>query len=97
MGIRVTETEYRKIEYRTPLRWDSLVKKNVKPVLCQRGVTLPLNYTSKCMHGMNQTEDEYPRHSKRSQTASLSQISPVPSIGDITRYLLHMRRICHLT
>ena len=34
-------------------------------------------YTSKCMHGMNQTEAEYPRHSKRSQTASLSQIGPV--------------------
>ena len=33
--------------------------------------------TSKCMHGMNQTEAEYPRHSKRSQTASLSQIGPV--------------------
>ena len=55
------------------------------------------HYTSKCMHGMNQTEAEYPRHSKRSQTASLSQISPVPSTGDITRYLLHVRRICHLT
>ena len=32
---------------------------------------------SKCMHGMNQTEAEYPRHSKRSQTASLSLIGPL--------------------
>ena len=31
---------------------------------------------SKCMHGMNQTEAEYPRQNKRSQTASLSQIGP---------------------
>ena len=30
-----------------------------------------------CMHGMNQTEAEYPRRSKRSQTASLIQIGPV--------------------
>ena len=29
------------------------------------------------MHDMNQTEAEYLRHSKRSQTASLSQIGPV--------------------
>ena len=34
-------------------------------------------YTSKCMHGMNQTEAEHPRHGKRSQTASLIQIGPV--------------------
>ena len=34
-------------------------------------------YTSKCMHGMNQTEAEYSRHGKRSQRASLSQIGPV--------------------
>ena len=33
--------------------------------------------TSKCMHGMNQTEAEYSRHGKRSQRASLSQIGPV--------------------
>ena len=33
--------------------------------------------TSKCMHGMNQTETEYSRHGKRSQRASLSQIGPV--------------------
>ena len=33
--------------------------------------------TSKRMEGMNQTEAEYPRHSKRSQTASLSQIGPL--------------------
>ena len=32
--------------------------------------------TSKCMHGMNQTEAEYSRHGKRSQRASLSQIGP---------------------
>ena len=36
-----------------------------------------LNNTSKCMHGMNQTEAEYSRHGKRSQRASLSQIGPV--------------------
>ena len=35
---------------------------------------LQTNVTSKCMHGMNQTEAEYPTQSKRSQTASLSQI-----------------------
>ena len=34
-------------------------------------------YTSKCMHGMNQTEIEYSRHGKGSQRASLSQIGPV--------------------
>ena len=34
-------------------------------------------FTSKCMHGMNQTEAEYSRHGKRSQRASLSQIGPV--------------------
>ena len=34
-------------------------------------------YTSKCMHGMNQTEAEYSRHGKRSQRASLRQIGPV--------------------
>ena len=33
--------------------------------------------SSKCMHGMNQTEAEYSRHIKRSQRASLSQIGPV--------------------
>ena len=33
--------------------------------------------TSKCMHGMNQTETEYSRHDKGSQRASLSQIGPV--------------------
>ena len=33
--------------------------------------------TSKCMHGMNQTEAEHPRQNKRSQTASLSQIGAV--------------------
>ena len=32
--------------------------------------------TCKCMHDMNQTEAEHPRQSKRSQTASLSQIGP---------------------
>ena len=47
---------------------------------------------SKCMHGMIQTEAENPRHSKRSQTASLSQICPLVGIGDITSYLLRMRR-----
>ena len=36
-----------------------------------------IRYTSKCMHGMNQTEAEYSRHGKRSQRASLSQIGPV--------------------
>ena len=30
-------------------------------------------FTRKCMHDMNQTEAEYPRHSKRSQTASMKQ------------------------
>ena len=34
-------------------------------------------FTSKCMHGMDQTEAEYSRHGKRSQRASLSQIGPV--------------------
>ena len=53
-------------------------------------------WTSKCMDGMNQTEAEYPRHSKRSQTASLIQIG-LSSIGDITIYLLRMRRIGHVT
>ena len=33
--------------------------------------------TSKCIHGMNQTEVEYSRHGKRSQRATLSQIGPV--------------------
>ena len=33
--------------------------------------------TSKCMHGMNQTETVYSRHGKRSHRASLSQIGPV--------------------
>ena len=33
--------------------------------------------TSKCIHGMNQTEAEYSKHGKRSQRASLSQIGPV--------------------
>ena len=33
-------------------------------------------HTSKCMHDMNQTEAEYPRQNKRSQTASLSQVGP---------------------
>ena len=33
--------------------------------------------TSKCMHGMNQTEAEYSRHGNRSQRASYSQIGPV--------------------
>ena len=33
------------------------------------------------MHGMNQTEAEYSRHSKRSQRASWSQIGPVVGIG----------------
>ena len=43
--------------------------------------TLPLYInsfiTSKRMQGMNQTEAEYPRHNKRSQTASLRQIGPL--------------------
>ena len=33
--------------------------------------------TSKCMHGMNQTETEYSGHGKGPQRASLSQIGPV--------------------
>ena len=33
--------------------------------------------TSKCMHGMNQSEAEYSKPGKRSQRASLSQIGPV--------------------
>ena len=33
--------------------------------------------TSKCMHGMNQTEAEYSKHGMRSIRASLSQIGPV--------------------
>ena len=37
----------------------------------------PLIFTSKYMHGMNQTEAEYSRHGKRSQRASLSQFAPV--------------------
>ena len=40
-------------------------------------INLGNNNTSKCMHGMNQTEAEYSRHGKRSQRASLSQIGPV--------------------
>ena len=52
--------------------------------------------TSKCMHGMNQTEAEYSRHGKRSQRASLSQIGP-SSIGGITRYILRMRTLGHVT
>ena len=34
-------------------------------------------HSSKCMHGMNQTEAEYSKHGKRSQRASLSQIGSV--------------------
>ena len=41
------------------------------------GVNTKYHITSKSMHGMNQTEAEHPRHGKRSQTASLSQIDPV--------------------
>ena len=29
------------------------------------------------MHSMNQSEAEYPRHGKRSERASMSQIGPV--------------------
>ena len=53
--------------------------------------------TSKCMHGMNQTEAEYSRHGKRSQRASLSQIGPVVLEVGITRYLLRMHTIGHVT
>ena len=49
------------------------------------------------MHGMNQTEAEYSRHGKRSQRASLSQIGPVVLDVGITRYLLRMRIIGHVT
>ena len=54
------------------------------------------------MHDMDQTEAEYLRHSKRSQTASVSQIEDqlnqltklkIP----ITRYLLRTRKIGHVT
>ena len=38
---------------------------------------IAFSHTSKCMHGMNQTEAEYSRRGKRSQRASLSQIGPV--------------------
>ena len=41
------------------------------------GIIINAQLTSKCMHGMNQTEAEYSRHGKRSQRASLSQIGPV--------------------
>ena len=57
-------------------------------------ITIP---TSKCMHGMNQTEAEYSKHGKRSQRASLSQIGPVVPIGGVTRHLLRMRTIGHVT
>ena len=36
-----------------------------------------VGFTSKCMHGMNQTEAQYSGHGKRSQRATLSQIGPV--------------------
>ena len=49
------------------------------------------------MHGMNQTKAEYPRHSKRSQTASLSSISLVVFAILQNAYLLRMRRIGHVT
>ena len=52
--------------------------------------------TSKCMHGMNQTEAEYPRHNKRSWTASLNSISPVV-FAILAEYLLRMRKIGHVT
>ena len=45
--------------------------------------------TSKCMHDMNQTEAEYLRHSKRSQTASLSQIGPV--VLEISPDIVHVQ------
>ena len=57
---------------------------------------ISIYFTSKCMHGMNQTEAEYSRHGKRSQRASLSQIGPVV-LEVITRYLLRMRTIGHVT
>ena len=44
-------------------------------------------YTSKCMHGMNQTEAEYPRQ----QEVSNSKFEPnrPSSIGDITLSTAH--------
>ena len=51
--------------------------------------------TAMCMHGMSQTEAEYPRRSKRSQTASLIQIGPV--VLELSIHLLRMRKIGHVT
>ena len=47
------------------------------PTMENNCIQISLCNSSKCMHDMNQTEAEYPRHSKRSQRASLSSISPV--------------------
>ena len=50
-----------------------------------------------CMHRMNQTESEYSIHGKGFHRASLSQIGPVVLEVGITRYLLRMRTIGHVT
>ena len=52
--------------------------------------------TSKSMHGMNQTEAEYSRHGKRSPKSKFEP-NRSSSIGGITRYLLRMRTIGHVT
>ena len=47
------------------------------------------------MHGMNQTEAEYPR--QQEVTNSKFELNRPISIGDIARYILRMRRIGHVT
>ena len=47
------------------------------------------------MHGMNQTEADYPR--QQEVPNSKFELNQSISIGDMTRYLLRMRKIGHVT
>ena len=65
-------------KYRTSAASEVFLKSaEITNIYIHSRVRYDLYHTSKCMHGMNQTEAEYSRHGKRSQRASLSQISPV--------------------
>ena len=65
------------IEYPFDQAFYRIPRQSIECQASQGFYRIPRHSTSKCMHGMNQTEAEYSRHGKRSQRANLSQIGPV--------------------
>ena len=63
------------------------------PYVTRNTIYNAMSCTSKCMHGMNQTEAEYWQEIPKSKF----EPNRASSIGGITRYILRMRTIGHVT